>query len=327
MSEQRYKSYGELRWSSGAGMLTDKQFTSQTRLAEGYVGTLYDYVSRAYDPMLGRFISADTIVPQPGDPRAFNRYSYVRNSPLGRVDPTGHLDDDQLKAIFGDKYDEYMRIWKQTDKYWLRILRELQPGGILRSTGFGAELHIVGGGTSIEVFGPDGPKNLESWQGSGVFSVRNIGESDEQVERKRDAIFDECTAGSHTLVSPVFDYQDGSGVQYLGARMFNQKVRWANTTAGLVGNEMVRHELPGWPGSAIDTFLLPFLAAKAAKKVGVSQGWAAIGVFVVDYSVSFVTASYAQRRDYYQTTWFNQVLDEGGVNRNIPIRKFAEWYQ
>ena len=79
MSEQRYKPYGEVRWSSGAGMPTDKQFTSQIRLTEGYVGTLYDYVARAYDPVLGRFISADTIVPGAGNPQALNRYAYVRN--------------------------------------------------------------------------------------------------------------------------------------------------------------------------------------------------------------------------------------------------------
>ena len=90
VSEQRYKPYGEVRWSSGAGMPTDKQFTGQTRLAEGYVGTLYDYVSRAYDPVLGRFISADTIVPGAGNPQAFNRYAYVLNSPLNFTDPTGH---------------------------------------------------------------------------------------------------------------------------------------------------------------------------------------------------------------------------------------------
>jgi len=90
VSQQRYKPYGEVRWSSGAGMPTDKQFTSQTRLAEGYVGTLYDYVARAYDPMMGRFISADTIVPGAGNPAAFNRYAYGRNNPLRFVDPSGH---------------------------------------------------------------------------------------------------------------------------------------------------------------------------------------------------------------------------------------------
>ena len=73
-------------------MPTDKQFTSQIRLNEGYVGTLYDYVARAYDPMLGRFISPDTIVPGAGNSQAFNRYMYVRGNPLKYTDPTGHAE-------------------------------------------------------------------------------------------------------------------------------------------------------------------------------------------------------------------------------------------
>jgi RHS repeat-associated protein len=60
------------------------------KLSEVYVGTLYDYVARAYDPVLGRFISADTIVPGAGNPQAFNRYSYALNSSLVFKDPSGH---------------------------------------------------------------------------------------------------------------------------------------------------------------------------------------------------------------------------------------------
>jgi len=51
---------------------------------------LYYYESRYYDPDLGRFISADTVVPGAGDPQAFNRYAYVRNNPVVMVDPDGH---------------------------------------------------------------------------------------------------------------------------------------------------------------------------------------------------------------------------------------------
>ncbi|MBU0491819.1 MAG: RHS repeat-associated core domain-containing protein, partial [Chloroflexi bacterium] len=45
---------------------------------------------RRYDPLLGRFVSADTVVPSPGNPQAFNRYSYCYNNPLRFVDPDGH---------------------------------------------------------------------------------------------------------------------------------------------------------------------------------------------------------------------------------------------
>ncbi|MDH7487629.1 MAG: RHS repeat-associated core domain-containing protein [Anaerolineae bacterium] len=43
---------------------------------------LYFYNARYYDPALGWFVSADTIVPEPGNPQALNRYSYVLNNPL-----------------------------------------------------------------------------------------------------------------------------------------------------------------------------------------------------------------------------------------------------
>jgi hypothetical protein len=51
---------------------------------------LYWYRSRWYDQSLGRFIQPDTLVPNPGDPVAFDRYHYSRNSPLRYVDPSGH---------------------------------------------------------------------------------------------------------------------------------------------------------------------------------------------------------------------------------------------
>ena len=51
---------------------------------------LYDYGARYYDPELGRFIQPDTIVPNPGDAQAFDRYAYVNNNPLKYTDPTGH---------------------------------------------------------------------------------------------------------------------------------------------------------------------------------------------------------------------------------------------
>ena len=46
--------------------------------------------ARFYLPSAGRFISADTIVPDPMNPQAYNRYSYVLNGPINYTDPSGH---------------------------------------------------------------------------------------------------------------------------------------------------------------------------------------------------------------------------------------------
>jgi len=46
--------------------------------------------ARYYLPEVGRFVSPDSIVPDPNNPQGYNRYSYVLNSPVNFTDPTGH---------------------------------------------------------------------------------------------------------------------------------------------------------------------------------------------------------------------------------------------
>ncbi|WP_419619689.1 RHS repeat-associated core domain-containing protein, partial [Thiolapillus sp.] len=46
---------------------------------------------RVYDPDLGRFLSADSIVQFPNNSQSYNRYSYVLNNPLSYTDPSGHF--------------------------------------------------------------------------------------------------------------------------------------------------------------------------------------------------------------------------------------------
>jgi RHS repeat-associated protein len=73
-----YKPYGEVR-AGGGSLPTDYGFTGQRR--EASIG-LMDYRARMYDPLLARFISADTIVPSPSSPQSLNRYSYCLGNPL-----------------------------------------------------------------------------------------------------------------------------------------------------------------------------------------------------------------------------------------------------
>ncbi len=68
-----------------------------TNTNRGYTGHemdastgLVNMNARLYDPVLGRFISADTVVPAAGNMQAYNRYAYVLNNPLAYTDPTGH---------------------------------------------------------------------------------------------------------------------------------------------------------------------------------------------------------------------------------------------
>ena len=51
---------------------------------------LYDYKARFYDPVLGRFLQADTIIPGAGNPLAWDRYAYSYGNPVKYIDPDGH---------------------------------------------------------------------------------------------------------------------------------------------------------------------------------------------------------------------------------------------
>jgi RHS repeat-associated protein len=68
---------------------TDKKFTGQRLDSTG----LYYYNARYYDPQIGRFISADTVIQSQANPQCFNRYSYCLNNPLRYTDPTGNIID------------------------------------------------------------------------------------------------------------------------------------------------------------------------------------------------------------------------------------------
>ena len=46
---------------------------------------------RIHDPTLGRFLSPDPLVADPGSAQAWNGYSYVSNSPMSHVDPSGMI--------------------------------------------------------------------------------------------------------------------------------------------------------------------------------------------------------------------------------------------
>jgi RHS repeat-associated protein len=89
LARQKFDAWGNVRGGLGT-MPTDVGFTAQRSDATG----LMYFKARYYAPSLGRFLSADTIVPGAGNPQSLNRYTYVSNRPLNRVDPSGHRDLD-----------------------------------------------------------------------------------------------------------------------------------------------------------------------------------------------------------------------------------------
>jgi RHS repeat-associated protein len=88
--EVRYRAFGASRFTSGTTPTTFR-YTGQRE--EAGLG-LYYYAPRGpprwYDPALGHFLQADTLVPQPGNVLDYHRYSYTRFNPLKYTDPSGH---------------------------------------------------------------------------------------------------------------------------------------------------------------------------------------------------------------------------------------------
>jgi RHS repeat-associated protein len=83
-----YQPFGETHSNTGSVDFYQHRYTGQEQDPET---GLYFYNARYYNPVLGRFISPDSIVPEPGNPQSLNRYSYVENNPVNRIDPSGHF--------------------------------------------------------------------------------------------------------------------------------------------------------------------------------------------------------------------------------------------
>lgn len=82
--------------AGGLAGISNLGFTGHTNLSLGLV----HMGGRVYDPMIGRFLSADPNVQFPLSPQSYNRYAYVNNNPLSFTDPTGYLSfGNVLEAV------------------------------------------------------------------------------------------------------------------------------------------------------------------------------------------------------------------------------------
>jgi RHS repeat-associated protein len=96
-----YRPFGET--IKDTNMSTDYKYTGKELDTET---GLYYYGARYYDPVLARFISADSIVPSASNPQNLNRYSYTLNNPLKYIDPTGH----STESAFNEMVSQLIRI-------------------------------------------------------------------------------------------------------------------------------------------------------------------------------------------------------------------------
>jgi RHS repeat-associated protein len=129
MGQRRYTAYGATLSATGITP-TSRRYTSQTEDGTG----LYFYGARYYDPYLNRWIQPDSIVPDPNNPQALNRYSYAYNRPLNFTDPTGFFSEDEIMKTFGVKnWDDVLTLFNQGGLFegkwgFLETLRQAQAG-------------------------------------------------------------------------------------------------------------------------------------------------------------------------------------------------------
>ncbi|AKB28468.1 hypothetical protein MSSIT_1749 [Methanosarcina siciliae T4/M] len=88
-----YFPYGQVR----SGELEKYGFTGQENDAD--TGLMY-YGARYYSPEYRVFVQPDTMLPDPYNPQALNRYSYVLNNPVKYTDPSGHYVETAIDVAF-----------------------------------------------------------------------------------------------------------------------------------------------------------------------------------------------------------------------------------
>ena len=126
----RYDPFGNYRTWPGSNVnptISDRGFTGHVHDNTGVyptenVGLIY-MNARYYLPEVGRFVSADTIVPDPVNPQSYNRYSYALNSPVNFTDPGGHCVTNERELTSDDPFDctveEMSQLTWETRMWWL----------------------------------------------------------------------------------------------------------------------------------------------------------------------------------------------------------------
>jgi RHS repeat-associated protein len=90
-----FDAWGKRRFTNGtvdtldaiSGQITHRGYTMHEHLED--MGIIH-MNGRIYDPLIGRFMSADPYIQDASDLQSYNRYSYVRNNPMNLTDPSGY---------------------------------------------------------------------------------------------------------------------------------------------------------------------------------------------------------------------------------------------
>ena len=87
VTSHEYLPFGEDWITEGDTKNAPKYNSQELDKESGY----YFYNARHYDPEIGRFVTADTVIDGELSTQGWNRFSYCKGNPIVYKDPTGHL--------------------------------------------------------------------------------------------------------------------------------------------------------------------------------------------------------------------------------------------
>jgi RHS repeat-associated protein len=188
-SSINYKPYGEInRTDSSEPDITKFKYTGQEEDKES--GLLY-YKARYYDPAIGRFLQADSIV-MPENLYGMNRYMYVDGNPVKYVDPSGNKAGKDLYSKYIKKRTEPEQR-RAGDDHWQKIAKNMKGG--IDWAGEGIRARDIRGGID---WASKGVRNSGLKQAADTFH-RATGQDYERRIRKS-IHYDRCAVG---LFNPV----------------------------------------------------------------------------------------------------------------------------
>ena len=135
------------------GVRTDRGYTGHEHLDE--LGVIHAN-GRIYDPLIGRFMSADPIIQVADNLQNYNRYSYVLNNPLLFTDPSGY-------SFFGKLFKKLFKpILAVAVMYFAPEFAPTLYGGAAGAASLGISANILNGAIGGALAGAITGGNLKS---------------------------------------------------------------------------------------------------------------------------------------------------------------------